>query len=91
MSASHTITVDSSVTLEQMQEALHTAMVVAGALHGTPSVMLARPRIDADRWCIEIDRGLDVAECLACALVGLLINRHGMCAVRTDPVTEVTA
>jgi hypothetical protein len=80
------IIVGDSVPAEDIRSFFTTAFIVAGALHGTPSLLLTgEPRIDSKRREVSIDCSSPVGECAARAFIGLMAHHHGGGVVTVTP------
>ncbi len=70
--------VSDKVPAEDIRHFFTHAVIVAGALHGTPSLLLTgEPRIDSKRREVSIDCSSPVGECAARAFIGLMAHHHG--------------
>lgn len=77
------ITIGDAVPAEDIRSLFTTAVIVAGALHGTPSLLLTdEPRVDSKRRQVSIDCSNAAGECAARAFIGLMAHHHGGRSVR---------
>jgi hypothetical protein len=82
MDITATITVSETVSVEDIRSFFTTAVIIAGALHGTPALLLTeKPAIDSKRREVRIDCSSQVGYCVAQAFIGLVAHHHGGGAV----------
>ncbi len=82
MSVTQIIALGDHVPIEDARSLFTTAVIVAGALHGTPSLLLTeKPAIDSKRREVRIDCSSRVGNCLARTFIGLVAHHHGGGAV----------